>query len=81
MLYQLGLTRALQQQWGPAVDLLTQAIDRDSGIAYAYYYRGLAAEQTGRKDLLIADMDRFLFLAPDAPEAARARRILEAARG
>jgi len=52
----------------------------ESGLAYAYYYRGLAAEKLGRKDLLINDLDRFLALAPNAPEAAQARALLNAAR-
>lgn len=73
--YQMGVTRAFQQNWGAAMDLLTQAIDRDSGIAYAYFFRGLAASKVGRKDILINDMDRFLALAPDSPEAPTARQI------
>lgn len=79
--YQLGLTHMLRGEWSQAVDRLTQAIDLNSGFAYAYYYRGLAADKAGRKDLLVNDLDRFLALAPDAPEAPKARKILEAARG
>ena len=78
--YQLGVTRAAQESWQEAVDLLTQAIGANSGIAYAYYYRGLAASKVGRKDLLINDLGRFLQLAPDAPEAPRVRRMLQSAR-
>jgi tetratricopeptide (TPR) repeat protein len=76
--YQIGVTRLFQEQWQPALDQLTQAIDSDSGLAYAYYYRGLAAEKLKRNDLLVNDMERFLKLAPDAPEAERARMILKA---
>lgn len=76
--YQIGVTRLFQEQWQPALDQLTRAIDSDSGLAYAYYYRGLAAEKLNRKDLLVNDMERFLKLAPDAPEAERARMILRA---
>ncbi len=79
-LFELGKTRAFQGKWKDAVDLLTRAIDRNSGIAYAYYYRGLAAEKLGKKDVLVNDMDRFLFLAPDAPEAVKARAIVQAAK-
>lgn len=78
--YQLGVTRASQESWQEAVDLLSQAIGANSGIAYAYYYRGLAASKVGRKDLLINDLDRFLKLAPTAPEAERARRMLQSVR-
>jgi regulator of sirC expression with transglutaminase-like and TPR domain len=79
-LHQIGVTRAFQQQWAPAVEQLNRAIEMDSGLAYAYYYRGLAAEKVGRKDLLINDLERFLALAPNAPEAERARAVLNAAR-
>ncbi|MEA2563853.1 MAG: Anaphase-promoting complex, cyclosome, subunit 3 [Acidobacteriota bacterium] len=76
--YQIGVTRLFQEQWQPALDQLTRAIDSDSGLAYAYYYRGLAAEKLNRKDLLVNDMERFLKIAPDSPEAERARMILRA---
>lgn len=78
--YQLGLTRAFQQRWGDAVALLSKALEVDSGIAFAYYYRGLAHDKLGRKDLLVLDMERFLTLAPNAPEADTARAIVNAAK-
>ena len=80
-LYQLGVTRALQEKWPVALDLLSQAIGRNSGIAYAYYYRGLVASKVGRKDLTISDFRRFLTLAPNAPEALRVQRILQSVGG
>jgi tetratricopeptide (TPR) repeat protein len=78
--YQLGLTRAFQQRWADAVALLTRALEADSGIAQAYYYRGLAQDKLGRKDLLVLDMERFLTLAPNAPEADMARAVVNAAK-
>jgi tetratricopeptide (TPR) repeat protein len=74
--YQIGVTRVFQEQWQPALDQLSQAIDMDPALAYAYYYRGRAADKLGRKDLLVNDMERFLNLAPNAPEADQARAIL-----
>lgn len=76
--YQIGVTRLYQEQWQPALDQLTRAVEMDSGLAYAYYHRGLAAEKLNRKDLLVNDMERFLQLAPNAPEAERAKAILRA---
>ena len=78
--YQLGATLAFKEDWGGAISALDEAVNLDSGIAYAYYYRGLAAGRIGRKDLLVNDLDRFLAMAPRAPEAARAQKILDAAR-
>ncbi len=78
VVYQLGVTYAFQENWGAAIDHLSQALAKNSGIAYAYYYRGLSHGKVGRKDLMLNDLDRFLALAPEAPEAGRARRVLEA---
>ena len=78
-LYQMGATRAFQQKWADAVTLLSRAVDKDSGTALAYYYRALAQEKLGRKDLMVVDLDRFVKVAPSAPEADRARALLAAA--
>lgn len=79
-LYELGVTRTLQGQWQQAMEALTAALELNKGIAYGYYYRALAAEKLGRKDMLINDMSRFLQLAANAPEASRAQAILNAAK-
>ncbi len=74
--YQIGVTRAFQQSWSAAAEQLSRAIEMDSGLAYAYYYRALTQDKLGRKDQLINDMERFLALAPNAPEAEQARSVL-----
>lgn len=79
--YQLGVSYAMARNWGQAVDTLTEALNKNSGIAYAYYFRAIAADKVDRKDLLINDLQRFLALAPDAPDAPRAQRLLEAIQG
>lgn len=79
--YQMGATRFLQQRFQDAVDLTTQALERNPRMAYGYWIRGNAAGQVDRKDLLVNDLRRFVELAPDAPEADRARRILSSVRG
>lgn len=76
--YQIGVTQAFKQNWGAAVEQLNRAIEMDSGLAYAYYYRGVAQDKLGRKDQLVNDMNRFLALAPNAPEAEQAKAILRA---
>jgi tetratricopeptide (TPR) repeat protein len=78
--YQIGVTRAFQQSWQAAAEQLNRAIEMDSGLAYAYYYRALVQDKLGRKDLLVNDMDRFLALAPNAPEADQARAVLRSAK-
>lgn len=78
--YQIGVTRAFQENWTAAAEQLDRALELDSGLAYGYFYRGLAQEKLGRKDRLINDLERFVTLAPDAPDADRARAILRAAK-
>lgn len=77
--YQMGLSKAFQQKWQESVDLLSAALAADSGFAHAYYYRGLCWDKLGRKDKMLSDLDRFVSLAPTAPEAERATAILQAA--
>lgn len=77
VVYQLGLTRVYQQRWAEGIDLLTQALGMNSKIAYAYYYRGQAASKTGDKNRLVEDLNKFLGMAPDAPEAPLAQRLLQ----
>ncbi len=43
----------------------------------AYYYRGLAHLQTGNTDAAKVDLKTFVEMAPNAPEAATAKKILE----
>ncbi|HVR95860.1 MAG TPA: tetratricopeptide repeat protein [Thermoanaerobaculia bacterium] len=78
--YQIGVTRTYQKNWSAAVEQLDRALNADSGLALGYYYRGLANEKLGRNDKLINDMERFVDLAPNSPEADRARAIMRAAR-
>jgi tetratricopeptide (TPR) repeat protein len=81
ILYEMGATRYVQQRWQPAIDLLTQTVDVNPRVAYAYYLRGIAASQANRKDLTVNDLGRFLELAPSAPEAERARKVLASLQG
>jgi Tfp pilus assembly protein PilF len=43
----------------------------------AYYYRGITQLQLGKNDAAKADLTKFLAMAPNAPEAATAKEILE----
>ncbi|MFP5284859.1 MAG: tetratricopeptide repeat protein [Thermoanaerobaculia bacterium] len=76
--YQIGFTRSFQENWPAALEQLNRAIEENPRLAYAYYYRGLVHDKVGRKDLLVNDMEKFLALAPNAPEAERAKAALRA---
>jgi tetratricopeptide (TPR) repeat protein len=78
-LHQLGVATSFQQKWEEAAGWFDQALAKDTALAYAYYYRGLAQDKRGKKDLAVADMNRFLKVAPSSPEAALAKAYVEAA--
>ena len=78
-LHQLGVATSFQQKWEEAAGWFDQALAKDTSLAYAYYYRGLAQDKRGKKDLAVADMNRFLKLAPSSPEAALAKAYVGAA--
>ena len=78
-LHQLGVATSFQQKWEEAAGWFDQALAKDTSLAYAYYYRGLAQDKRGKKDLAVADMNRFLKVAPSAPEAALAKAYVDAA--
>jgi len=80
LLYHLGVVQLLTGKAGAAFETLSKALELHKGLAYAYYYRGLAADKLGKKDVLVNDMGRFLHLAPNAPEATKAKAILAAAK-
>jgi tetratricopeptide (TPR) repeat protein len=78
--HQIALSHLFEQQWQPARETFDQVIAADPRFAPAYYYRGMAWDKLGRKDNLLLDMDQFLALAPNAPEAGRARSVVAASR-
>ncbi len=78
-LHQLGVATSFQQKWEEAAGWFDQALAKDATLAYAYYYRGLAQDKRGKKDLAVADLNRFLMVAPGAPEAALAKAYVAAA--
>ncbi len=78
--YQIGRTLAFQEKFQPAVDALSRAIDGAKDHAYSYYYRGMAYGRVDEKSKMIEDLERFLALAPDAPESERVRRIVNSTR-
>lgn len=77
--YYVGLSFAFEQNWQKAKESLDRVIAKDERFAYAYFYRGMVWEKLGRKDNMLVDMDQFVKLAPDAPDAGKAKALLAAA--
>jgi len=76
--FQIGLSYLLDENWKAAKNSFDDVHELDPRYAHLYFYRGLASDKLGRKDLLLDDLDQFVKLAPNSPEADTARTILEA---
>ncbi len=74
--YHRGLLRGYQKKLDQAIADLQKCLSLKGTHAYAHYQIGLAYYQKGRKDLMITHFQRFLYLAPEAPEAAQVKALL-----
>jgi tetratricopeptide (TPR) repeat protein len=61
-----------------AIKELEKAIALDSHNAYAYYYAGHAYLRTGNPSKAVEEFKTFLQLAPLAPEAVKAKALVDA---
>jgi len=61
-----------------AIARLSGLIAQHPGLAYAYYWRGKAYEAKHQSARMVDDLEAFLRLAPDAPEAAAVKQLLAA---
>jgi tetratricopeptide (TPR) repeat protein len=65
-----------QEKHKEALKELDKAISLDAKNAYAYYYRGMAYFHSGQGAEAGADLKKFLELAPNAPDAGEAKRLV-----
>lgn len=79
--FQIGLSHALGNNWQAAKEELDAALAADPDYAYAYYYRALAWKELKQGAEMMLDLNRFVLLAPGAPEADFARSLLRAGGG
>jgi len=78
--FQIGLTFLIQENWQAAKNNFDKVHELDPRYAHLYYYRGLAWEKLGRTDNFLIDLDQFVKLAPNSPEAKTAKALLAAVR-
>jgi tetratricopeptide (TPR) repeat protein len=78
--FQIGLTYLIQENWKAATKSFDAVHMLDPRYAHLYFYRGLAADKLGHKDQLLNDLDQFVKLAPNSPDAKTARAILASVR-
>jgi len=79
--YALGLVLIKRQDWGGAAAAFDRAWMQNPSFAYAHYYAGLSHNRASRPDLMAARFERFLKLAPDAPERTEVQQIMRTVRG
>ena len=79
--YQRGIVEAYKEDHTTAAAAFEQAATLDPGFAYAYYYGGLSYSRIDRTDQMAIHFERFLRLAPDAPEAGRVESLMRSVRG
>lgn len=71
-----GLLRGFQKKLDLAIADLEKCLKIKGNHAYAHYQLALAYNQKGRKDLMILHFQKFLYLAPEAPEAPQVKSLL-----
>ena len=79
--YQLGHVLTFQREYGPAAETFDRAAELNPSFAYAYYYAGMSYREVSRIDLMAIRFERFLELAPEAPERTRIQAIMRTVRG
>jgi len=79
--YQLGLVLAKREEWAPAAAAFDKVTELSPTNAYAYYYGGLMHYRANRPDQMAIHFERFLKLAPEAPERPEVMSIMKTVRG
>ena len=79
--FQRGLALNLQRDMAGAAEAFDKASQLDPEWAYAHYYAGLLYSKAKRVDLTASHFDRFLKLAPQAPERPEVLSIMRTLSG
>ena len=64
-----------------ALPLFRRAAELNPSLAYAHYYGGLMHYRAKQPDRMATRFERFLQLAPDAPERPEVLQIMRTIRG
>lgn len=79
--YQLGLAKARSEDWAGCAEAFGRAAELDPSFAYAHYYAGLSYSRIKRADKTSEHFERFLRLAPKAPERPAVESLMRTLRG
>jgi len=78
--FQIGLTFLIQENWESAKKSFDTVHELDPRYSHLYFYRALAWDKLGRKADALVDLDQFVKLAPNSPQAKTASALLAAGR-
>lgn len=76
----LGNALVGRKKFQEGVERMTSALEKKGDLAYAYFWRAQAHEGLKHVPSMVADYERFLDLAPKAPEAAAVKALLASLR-
>jgi len=74
--YELGLSYAVRNDFASAARIFDGCIATAPAFAYAYYQSALAYQRLDRPDIMANRFDRFVRLAPNAPERPEVESVL-----
>ena len=77
----MGIVQARREDYAAAAAAFEQVTTYAPAFAYGYYYGGQANSRIDRPDQMAINFERFLQLAPEAPEAPRVQSLLRSVRG
>jgi tetratricopeptide (TPR) repeat protein len=69
-----------QEKYDESVDRMSAVLKARNDVAYAYYWRGMAYYKKKEPSRMADDFEKFLKLAPSAPEATTVRQLLSGLR-
>jgi len=79
--YELGLSYAVRSDFASAARIFDACIATAPTFAYAYYQSALAYQHLDRPDVMANRFDRFVRLAPNAPERPEVESVLRTIAG
>ena len=79
--YQRGIVLMTRKDYANAAAAFAKATQLDPTFAAAFYYAGLANYRASRIDLMTNNFEKFVKLAPNAPERPEVESILRTVRG
>jgi tetratricopeptide (TPR) repeat protein len=75
--HQIGLSYLFADKWKEAKDAFDLGLSVDPRYAPMYFYRAMAWDKLGRKDNMLIDLDKYVKLAPNGPDAGFAKSVLK----